>query len=100
MPTFDVYGATDTLPAPILDVIATRLEARGQHPAFRRMLDEYLDAMAIDQAATVLDLGCGTGVAARAIASRPSFAGTVVGIDLSPHVVAAAEQLAAAEASE
>ena len=97
MPAFDVYGVTDTLPEPILDVIATRLEARGQHPAFQRMLHEYLEAMAIDQAATVLDLGCGTGVAARAIALRPGFAGTVVGIDLSPHLIAAAEQLAAAE---
>jgi ubiquinone/menaquinone biosynthesis C-methylase UbiE len=97
MPTFDVYGATDTLPAPILDVIATRLEARGRHPAFRHMLHEYLDAMDIDAASRVLDLGCGTGVAARAIAARPGFAGTVVGIDLSPQLIAAAGQLAADE---
>jgi ubiquinone/menaquinone biosynthesis C-methylase UbiE len=97
MPTFDVYGVTDTLPEPILEVIATRLEARGQHPAFQRRLHEYLEAMAIDQAATVLDVGCGTGVAARAIAARPGFAGTVLGIDLSPHLVDAARQLAAAE---
>ena len=75
MPTFDVYGVTDTLPEPILDIIVTRLEARGQHPTFQRMLHEYLEAMDIDQAATVLDLGCGTGVAARAIAARPGFAG-------------------------
>ena len=97
MPAFDVYGVTDTLSEPILDVIATRLEARGRHPAFQRMLAEYLEAMAIDQAATVLDLGCGTGVAARAIAARPAFTGTVLGIDLSPHLVAGAEELAAAE---
>jgi hypothetical protein len=37
MGTFDVHGMTGTLPAPILDVIPTRLEARGQHPAFQRM---------------------------------------------------------------
>src|SRR4051812_20654168 len=97
MSTFDVYGVTDTLPEPILDVIATRLEARGQHPAFQRMLHEYLDAMAIDQVATVLDLGCGTGLAARVIATLPGFVGTVVGIDLSPHLIATAEQLAVAE---
>src|SRR5215218_8718134 len=97
MPIFDVYDVTDTLPEPILDVIVTRLEARGQHPAFQRMLHEYLDAMAIDQAATTLDLGCGTGVATRAIAARPGFGGTAVGIDLSPHLIAEAEQLAAAE---
>ena len=97
MPIFDVYGVTDTLPEPILDVIVTRLEARGQHPEFQRMLHEYLDAMDIDQAATVLDLGCGTGVAARAIAARPGFAGTVIGIDLSPHLITTAQQLVAAE---
>jgi ubiquinone/menaquinone biosynthesis C-methylase UbiE len=97
MPTFDVYGITNTLPEPILEVIATRLEARGQHPAFQRMLHQYVEAMAIDEATTVLDLGCGTGVAARAIAARSDFAGTVLGIDLSPHLIDAARQLAAAD---
>ena len=97
MSTFDVYGRTDALPPPVLDAIVARLEARGKHPAFRRMLDEYLEAMAIDSARTVLDLGCGTGVAARAIARRPGFAGTVVGLDLSPYLVAAAQRLAEAE---
>jgi ubiquinone/menaquinone biosynthesis C-methylase UbiE len=88
---------TDTLPTPILDVIATRLEARGKHPVFQQMLHEYLDAMAIDSAQTVLELGCGTGVAARAIAQRSGFSGTVVGLDLSEHLVADAQRLAAAE---
>ena len=97
MATFDVYGMTDTLPEPILEVIATRLEARGQHPAFQCMLHDYLDAMEIDQAATVLDLGCGTGVAMRAIAARPGFGGVVTGIDLSPHLLDIARQLAADE---
>jgi predicted TPR repeat methyltransferase len=32
------------------------------------MLQDYLDAMQIDRAKTVLDIGCGTGVATRAIA--------------------------------
>ncbi len=95
MSTFDVYGMTDILPTPILEVIATRLEARGQHPAFQRMLQQYLDAMAIDDSPTVLDLGCGTGVAAIAIARRPGFAGTVLGLDLSEHLIATARALAA-----
>src|SRR4029079_12829735 len=61
------------------------------------MMQQYLDAMRIDSAETVLDLGCGTGVAARAIARRPGFRGRVTGIDLSPHFVAVAQRLAAAE---
>jgi ubiquinone/menaquinone biosynthesis C-methylase UbiE len=97
MSTFDVYGMTDVLPTPILDVIAARLEARGRHSAFQRMLHEYLDAMGIDAAQTVLDLGCGTGVAALAIARRPGFTGTVTGLDLSEHLIAAGRELAAAE---
>ena len=59
-----------------------------------RRLWEYLDAMAIDSVRSVLDMGCGTGVAARAIARRPGFSGRVTGIDLSPHLIGAATRLA------
>lgn len=90
----DVYRITDKLDDATLDVLVTRLEARGKHPRFADMMREYLDAMAIDSARSVLDLGCGTGVAARAIARRPSFSGRVTGIDRSPHLIAAATLLA------
>jgi ubiquinone/menaquinone biosynthesis C-methylase UbiE len=53
--------------------------------------------MDIDSAATVLDLGCGTGVASRAIARRPGFKGAITGIDLSPYLVEVAERLATEE---
>ena len=87
MPAFDVYGATDTLDKSTLNVIATRLEARGKHPFFAQMLQDYLEVMNIDTAQEVLDVGCGTGVAARAIAKREGFSGTVLGIDLSDFLV-------------
>lgn len=58
------------------------------------MLDEYLDAMETDSARTMLDMGCGTGVAARTIARRASFAGEVRGIGLSPCLVREARRLA------
>jgi ubiquinone/menaquinone biosynthesis C-methylase UbiE len=61
------------------------------------MLQEYLDAMGIDGAVRVLDMGCGTGLAARAIARRADFSGTVLGIDLSPYLVTAAQRLAREE---
>src|SRR4051812_32727572 len=95
--TVDVYRITDQLDDPSLDAIVTRLEARGKHPRFVAMMQQYVDAMRIDSAESVLDLGCGTGVAARAIARRPGFRGRVTGIDLSPHFVAVAQRLAAAE---
>ncbi len=65
MGTVDVYRITNQLDDATLDVLLTRLEARGKHPRFADMLREYLDAMAIDSVRSVLDLGCGTGVAAR-----------------------------------
>jgi ubiquinone/menaquinone biosynthesis C-methylase UbiE len=93
----DPYAVTDKLDDPLLQVIVTRLETRGKHPVFEGMLRDYLDAMQIDAAKTVLDIGCGTGVAARAIASRPGFIGRVLGIDLSEVLARTATQLAADE---
>lgn len=94
MKTVDVYRITDELDEASLDVMVNRLESRGQHPRFGEMLDEYLDAMDIESATNVLDLGCGTGVAARTVARRPGFTGRVTGIDKSPHLIAAANRLA------
>ncbi len=91
---FDVYGNTQTLDEPILDVVATRLESRGKHPTFQRMLHEYLEFMNIDEVQSVLDLGCGTGFAAREIARRPQFKGKVVGIDISPQLTELASKFA------
>lgn len=51
----------------------------------------------MDGCAHVIDLGCGTGIAARRIAARPGFGGRVTGIDLSPALIAKARRLAAVE---
>jgi len=96
----DPYAATDKLDESLLQVVITRLETRGRHPLFERMLQDYLDAMQIDEAKTVLDIGCGTGVAARAIARRRGFSGRVLGIDLSPGLAQKATELAADEGLE
>jgi SAM-dependent methyltransferase len=93
----DPFRVTNKLDPSVLDVIVHRLEARGRHPFFAKPLADYLDRMAIDTKSDVLDLGCGTGIAARAIASRPGFKGSVLGIDLSDHLVRAATRLAASE---
>ena len=97
MGTVDVYRITNQLDDATLDVLVTRLEARGKHPRFAGMLRDYLDAMEIDSSPSVLDLGCGTGVAARTIAGRADFSGRVTGIDRSPHLIGAAERLAREE---
>jgi ubiquinone/menaquinone biosynthesis C-methylase UbiE len=94
MGTVDVYRITNELDGATLDALVVRLEGRGKHPRFAEMMCEYLDAMAIDSARSVLDLGCGTGVAARTIAGRPQFSGRVTGIDLSQHLISTATRLA------
>ena len=60
------------------------------------MLEAYLDKLDLTQAC-VLDVGCGTGVAARAIARRRGFAGSTTGVDHSPALIEVAHRLAAAE---
>ena len=50
----------------------------------------------IDEAGQVLDIGCGTGVAARRICARDGFRGTCHGIDLSEYLTDAASRLAEA----
>lgn len=97
MSNLDVYRITDKLDDPTLNVVVARLEARGKHPRFIAMTDQYLQAMNIDAANTVLDMGCGTGVAARSIAQRKGFAGHITAIDLSSYLIAAAGRLAEEE---
>ena len=94
MGALDPYRITDKLEDVLLDVMVSRLEARGNHWFFQKVLGEYLGAMDIDSAGTVLDMGCGTGVAARAIVRRTNFSGRVTGIDLSPYLAEAAKRLA------
>jgi ubiquinone/menaquinone biosynthesis C-methylase UbiE len=97
MRTVDPFGRTDKLDDGLLEALVLRFEGRGRHPQFSKMLHDYLAAMEIAATAKVLDIGCGTGLAARAIARRSGFDGTITGVDLSPYLVAAAKRLAAGE---
>lgn len=45
----------------------------------------------------VLDVGCGTGIVARRVASRRGAGGAVTGLDLSPHMLEVARAAAARE---
>ena len=96
----DPWTTTDTLDAEKLTLMAEALERRAEHPRFAAMLDDYLETMDIDRADTVLDMGCGTGVAARTIAKRSGFRGHVTGVDLSPVFIDTANRLAHEEGIE
>ncbi|MDH4247788.1 MAG: methyltransferase domain-containing protein [Deltaproteobacteria bacterium] len=93
----DPYNRTDKLEETLLEALVARLEARGKHHYFQKMMHEYFDMMEIDTKDDVLDMGCGTGVAARAVAARPGFSGKVLGIDKSPFLVQAAERISKEE---
>jgi ubiquinone/menaquinone biosynthesis C-methylase UbiE len=97
MASVDVYRITDQLDDATLDVIVTRLETRARQPRFIAMMNDYFDAMKVESAAAVLDLGSGTAAAARAIARRKGFGGRVTAIDVSPYLTAAAKRLAEEE---
>ncbi|MEW9922426.1 methyltransferase domain-containing protein [Marimonas sp. MJW-29] len=93
----DPYRIADKVDANMLEMMASRLEERGQDARFLQMIDDYLDAAHVSEAREVLDLGCGTGVVARRIAALRGFEGRVTGIDLSPQLIAKAHDLATSE---
>ena len=74
-----------------------RFEFRGKDPTFVAYREAYLDQLELSPSATVLELGCGTGVVARALASRAGFSGPITGVDQSPVLLDAARRLAAEE---
>jgi SAM-dependent methyltransferase len=74
-----------------------RLEFRGRDPTFVGYRQAYLEKMALAPRAVILDLGCGTGVVARALAAASGFSGRVIGIEQSPLFVEVARRFAADE---
>jgi SAM-dependent methyltransferase len=93
----DAFRFINDLDNATVEVITQRLEFRGRELTFTRWREEYLDRLYLAPSARVLDLGCGTGVVARAIALRPGFAGQVTGQDQSPRLVEEARRLAIEE---
>jgi ubiquinone/menaquinone biosynthesis C-methylase UbiE len=87
MPLLDVYGRTHELDAKSIDTIATRLEARRGSAKYIGMLQEYLEAIDLAAAQSILALGCGTGVEVREVLRRPDFRGRVTAIDISTDLV-------------
>ena len=87
----------DSLEDHSIEGIVQVLEQRGRNATYARWTDEYLDAYAIDEASSVLEIGCGTGVLCRQIARRPAFTGSIVGVDLSSALIEAGQDLARKE---
>ncbi len=74
---------------------AAVLYERSFVPAlFARAAVVLADAAEIGQGQRVLDVGCGTGVVARAAARRVGPEGRVVGLDINPRMLAVARRVA------
>ncbi len=65
-------------------------DAGNALPAIRRLKPIMLDQLALQRGLSVLEIGCGAGEDARAIARRVGPHGHVLGIDASPGIVAEA----------
>jgi SAM-dependent methyltransferase len=93
----DVYEFINEQDEATVHRLVDRLEVRGHDATFSQYRDAYLERMGLPEAAAVLDLGCGTGVLARALARRPGFAGPISAVDQSPILIDAARRLATEE---
>jgi len=67
---------------------------------FAPLAREVLDHTDIPAGARVLDIACGTGIVARIVARRMGPTGRIVGLDLSPAMLAIAQRVAQAEELE
>lgn len=63
-------------------------------PLFRPWAGRLLDDAGVVPGERVLDVACGTGIVARLARERVGATGTVVGVDLSPPMIAIARKLA------
>jgi SAM-dependent methyltransferase len=97
MTSRDIFQALSEQDDATIDRVVERLELRGRDPRFVAMRGAYLEAMDLGSAFSFLDLGCGSGIDARAAAKRPEFRGTATGVDLSEGMIVAGRRLAEEE---
>jgi SAM-dependent methyltransferase len=81
----------------VLAAAAAGLEARGRHPFFQGVVEDYLARLRLTGAEKVLDLGCGTAVAARALARHCPLGPTIAAVDISEHLLGIARRMAVEE---
>lgn len=74
---------------------ATTYNAWFVPAVFAPLAQVVVGQTAIPAHARVLDVACGSGIVARTVAAQPGVAGTIVGLDLSPAMLAAAARASA-----
>jgi ubiquinone/menaquinone biosynthesis C-methylase UbiE len=63
-------------------------------PLFRPFAEEILDGLALSPGNRLLDIACGTGIVSRVARERLGHAACIVGVDLSPDMLAVARGVA------
>jgi len=90
----DVYAKIGELDSAALEQLAHVLELRAMDHQQQQMREDYFANISFPPNARVLEVGCGTGVVARALAARPEVA-EVIGLDPSPALLSKAQSLSA-----
>ncbi|MEM7600209.1 MAG: methyltransferase domain-containing protein [Verrucomicrobiota bacterium] len=83
----DPYSNPDEQPESAIQAMATRLEERGRHDGFSRMISTYVQTLPTDRPLRVLDLGCGTGVVTRQLIESLAPGSEVHGGDVSAELL-------------
>ena len=87
----DPWRALDAQPN--VATLIAGLETRGGTPAQRRLRRRFLRFVPVRPGDRVLEVGCGSGVVVRDLAAMVGRRGSVVGVDSSRAVLAAARRL-------
>lgn len=90
----DVWAGVAELDPSMQQRLADVLETRGADAQQRAMRRTFLAEIEFPAQANVLEVGCGTGVLTRALASLPNV-DAVVGVDVAPSLLDKARELAA-----
>ena len=89
----DVWATFNELDATMQERLAGVLETRGADLRQQAMRRTFLTDIPCPTNAHVLEVGCGTGVLTRVLASEPNV-GAVVGVDVAPSLLSRARNLA------
>ena len=93
-PARDPHRFINDLEPEMIERLVERLESRGKDRVFTRLFDNYSSRLDLQSDAQVLEIGCGTGAVARALARKDDAGIHVTGIDHSPALIRVAYQLA------
>jgi ubiquinone/menaquinone biosynthesis C-methylase UbiE len=96
LPRLSAQCRTVTLGGPALGFVAM-LESRGGAAGYRGMIQRVIEAVHLQPGEAVLEVGCGSGVVARWLASYTAHANRIIGVDVNRYLLREAKALAGQE---